>query len=68
MGMHKQKYKTRIISLSKPISELFFEQKKDLEKNFPTPILLKDYQFLEILLNVYIENKEKKWNLYLEQF
>lgn len=60
MGIHKHQYETRIISLSKPIKKLFFEQKKDLEKNFPVPILLKDYQFLEILLNFYIENKEKK--------
>lgn len=59
MGAHKNRYTTRIISLSKPMVKLFFEQKKELEENFPTPILLKDYQFLEILLNFYIENKDK---------
>lgn len=60
MGIHKKQYKTRLISLSKPIMEKFYESKKDLEKNFPMTIALKDYQFLEILLNFYLENKEKK--------
>ena len=52
--------------LSKSILKKYYETKKDMEKSLPSPIDLKDSQFIEILINFYLENKEKKWNHYLE--
>ena len=57
----------RIIGLSKSILKKYYETKKDMEKSLPFPIDLKDSQFIEILINFYLENREKKWNHYLEQ-
>ena len=50
----------RIIGLSKSILKKYYETKKDMEKSLPFPIDLKDSQFIEILINFYLENREKK--------
>jgi len=47
-----------ILSIS--ILKKYYETKKDMEKSLPSPIDLKDSQFIEILINFYLENKEKK--------
>ena len=55
--MNKQ---SRVLSISNDLIDKYLKTKKDMEKNFPAQITLKDSQFIEILNNFYLENKEEE--------
>tara|TARA_R100000458_G_scaffold29068_1_gene26571 strand:+ start:607 stop:792 length:186 start_codon:yes stop_codon:yes gene_type:complete len=51
----------RVIGLSKSILKKYYEAKKDMEKSLPVSIGLKDSQFIEGLINFYLENRKRSY-------
>jgi hypothetical protein len=51
---------SRVLSISNDLIDKYLKTKKDMEKSFPAQITLKDSQFIEILINFYLENKDKE--------
>ncbi len=49
----------RVIGLSKSILKKYYKVKKDMEKSLPVSIDLKDSQFIEGLINFYLENRKR---------
>tara|TARA_R100000935_G_C2717074_1_gene116420 strand:+ start:102 stop:329 length:228 start_codon:yes stop_codon:yes gene_type:complete len=55
----KRKNNDRILSLSVHFVDKYLATKQELEQSFPAQITLKDSQFIELLLNFYLQNNKQ---------